>query len=137
MSTEKTARVLVVGSEPALRTTVRNALVQQTYNVDALESLEEAGSALHDGHYDVVITIQRKSEPAPLHATHPVLAHARDRHLTIEELERAHILNVLAKVEGHRGRAAEILGIDRRTLYRKLKEYHADGAHHKAIAKTN
>jgi DNA-binding NtrC family response regulator len=112
--------------------------MQQTYSVDTIESLEEASAALREGGYDVVITIQRNSEPAQLHATHPVLAHARDRHLTIDELERAHILNVLANVHGHRGRAAEILGIDRRTLYRKLKEYRADGAHHKARpAQTN
>ena len=125
----KTARVLIVGGEPLLGTTVRNALTEQAYNVDTIESLEEAGSVLRDDQYDVVITIQRAPDPAQVQVTLPVLAHP---HLTIEQLERAHILNVLANVRGHRGRAAEILGIDRRTLYRKLKEYQRDGARHKA-----
>lgn len=42
---------------------------------------------------------------------------------TLEELERTHIRKVLANVDGHRGKAAEILGISERNLYRKLKAY--------------
>ena len=42
---------------------------------------------------------------------------------TLARIEQCYIQDVLAMVGGHRGRAAEILGIDRRTLYRKLKEY--------------
>jgi DNA-binding NtrC family response regulator len=43
--------------------------------------------------------------------------------LTLDELERLHILHVLRECGGHRGRTAESLGINRRTLYRKLLEY--------------
>ena len=43
--------------------------------------------------------------------------------LTLEELERQHILRVLAETGGNRERAAAILGISARTLYRKLREY--------------
>ncbi len=42
---------------------------------------------------------------------------------TLEKLERRYIEHVLAQVEGNQSRAAERLGIDRRTLYRKLKDY--------------
>jgi DNA-binding NtrC family response regulator len=42
---------------------------------------------------------------------------------TLEQLERAYILHVLAREDGHQSRTAERLGIDRRTLYRKLKQY--------------
>jgi DNA-binding NtrC family response regulator len=42
---------------------------------------------------------------------------------TLQRLEREYILDVLQHTGGHRGRAAGILGIDRRTLYRKLREY--------------
>src|SRR5436305_1596943 len=42
---------------------------------------------------------------------------------TLEELEREHILHVLNESDGNRERAAAILGISSRTLYRKLREY--------------
>jgi DNA-binding NtrC family response regulator len=48
--------------------------------------------------------------------------------LTLEALERKYILHVLRQERGHQSRAAERLGIDRRTLYRKLKEYRDEGA---------
>ena len=43
--------------------------------------------------------------------------------ISLEELERKHILAVLERVNGHRGKAAAILGIDPMTLYRKLQAY--------------
>ncbi|MGZ8844623.1 MAG: sigma-54 interaction domain-containing protein, partial [Pyrinomonadaceae bacterium] len=43
--------------------------------------------------------------------------------MTLEELEREHILRVLDESDGNRERAAAILGISSRTLYRKLREY--------------
>lgn len=45
---------------------------------------------------------------------------------TLEELERQHILRVLEETNGNRERAAAILGISARTLYRKLREYERD-----------
>ena len=42
---------------------------------------------------------------------------------TLEETEKAKILAVLDEVEGNRTKAAERLGISRRTIYRKLEEY--------------
>jgi len=41
----------------------------------------------------------------------------------LEEVERRYILRVLEAVQGHRARAAEVLGLDRKTLYRKLERY--------------
>jgi two-component system response regulator AtoC len=43
--------------------------------------------------------------------------------VTLEQLERQHILRVLEEANGNRERAAAILGISARTLYRKLREY--------------
>lgn len=43
--------------------------------------------------------------------------------LTLEELERKYIQEVLAKTNHHKGLAAEILGLPRTTLWRKLKQY--------------
>jgi DNA-binding NtrC family response regulator len=42
---------------------------------------------------------------------------------TIEEVERVHILKVLEECAGNQTRAAEVLDIDRVTLYNKLKKY--------------
>jgi DNA-binding NtrC family response regulator len=42
---------------------------------------------------------------------------------TLEALERQHILRVLEESGGNRERAAALLGISARTLYRKLREY--------------
>jgi len=47
--------------------------------------------------------------------------------VTLEELERDHILRVLKESNGNRERAAAILGISSRTLYRKLREYETNG----------
>ena len=48
--------------------------------------------------------------------------------VTLEELERVYILHVLGQEGGHQSRAAVRLGIDRRTLYRKLKQYRSQGS---------
>jgi two-component system response regulator HydG len=45
--------------------------------------------------------------------------------ITIDELEKRYILRVLKLVDGNRSRAAVVLGLDRRTLYRKLDRYEA------------
>ena len=42
---------------------------------------------------------------------------------SLEELERRYILRVMEKMEGHQVKTAQILGIDRRTLYRRLRQY--------------
>src|SRR5262249_35935217 len=40
--------------------------------------------------------------------------------VTLEEIERRYIMRVMDAVGGHRSRAARVLGLDRKTLYRKL-----------------
>jgi two-component system, NtrC family, response regulator AtoC len=52
--------------------------------------------------------------------------------VTLDELERRHILRVLEEAGGNRERAAAILGISARTLYRKLREYETVGAQREA-----
>ncbi|MGV3622775.1 MAG: sigma-54-dependent transcriptional regulator [Archangium sp.] len=41
----------------------------------------------------------------------------------MDTIERQHILRVLRAVGGHRTQAAKVLGLDRKTLYRKLEGY--------------
>ena len=42
---------------------------------------------------------------------------------SIDEVERKQILRALQETGGHRGRAAQILGISRATIFRKIKQY--------------
>ena len=41
----------------------------------------------------------------------------------ISEVEQSHVLRALRAAEGNKSRAAQMLGIDRSTLYAKLKRY--------------
>jgi DNA-binding NtrC family response regulator len=45
------------------------------------------------------------------------------RPLSLSDLERDHIATVLRQTSWHQGRAAEMLGISPKTLYRKIREY--------------
>ena len=56
-----------------------------------------------------------RERPAPAHEQAPLVA--------LEEIERRHIEAVLAKTGFHKSRSAEILGISRKTLDRKIVEY--------------
>jgi DNA-binding NtrC family response regulator len=56
-----------------------------------------------------------------------VIRSAAERGLSLAELERDYVFEILRRTGGNKTRAAEILGIPRRTLYRRLDEYAADG----------
>jgi DNA-binding NtrC family response regulator len=57
-----------------------------------------------------------------------IVRSAADRELTLGELERDYIFEVLRRAGGNKSRAAELLGIPRRTLYRRLEGYASDDA---------
>ncbi len=46
-----------------------------------------------------------------------------NKNCSLAELEMQHIKMVLGKTGGHKGQATNILGIDRKTLYQKIKKY--------------
>jgi DNA-binding NtrC family response regulator len=52
--------------------------------------------------------------------TTELLSLAADRQLSLADVERGYIKRVLESTGGNVSRAARILGIDRRTMYRKL-----------------
>lgn len=48
--------------------------------------------------------------------------------ITLSEMERRYVRRVLAAVGGNKTQAARILGIDRRSLYRRLEDSGKDAA---------
>jgi DNA-binding NtrC family response regulator len=53
----------------------------------------------------------------------PLVADRPPANPTLEAVERAYIMWVLQSEGGNKSRAAEVLGIDPSTLYRKLSRY--------------
>ena len=92
-------------------------------NVRELENYIERAVIMHSG----ARTIPFEAPSSDAQPEQHMLDEARREHWTMERLEKEYILSVLEQTDGHRGHAAEILGIDRRTLYRKLKQYAAEG----------
>ncbi len=91
-------------------------------NVRELENTIERAVALARG---AVLSVE--DLPARIRdasgQTSAILAAAKSKRLTLDELEREYILEILREAGGNKSRAAEILGLDRKTLYRKLDEY--------------
>jgi DNA-binding NtrC family response regulator len=92
--------------------------------VRELENFIERGVIMHAGARHLPFEPPSLEGPRSEQA---LLGEARAERWTMERLEREYILEVLQETGGHRGRTADILGIDRRTLYRKLKQYSRDG----------
>jgi len=86
-------------------------------NIRELENLMERAVVLAEG--DIV---EARHLPPDLQLTSPRVKTSRHGSLpTLEENERQHILWVLEQTSNNKSRAAEILGIDRASLWRKLK----------------
>ncbi|HTM23451.1 MAG TPA: sigma-54 dependent transcriptional regulator [Kofleriaceae bacterium] len=94
-------------------------------NVRELENSLERGIALCRG--DEIQIDDLPGQVRERKAT-DFLAAAVARKMTLAELERNYIERVLEDEGGNKTRAAQRLGLDRKTLYRKLEEYaRADG----------
>jgi two-component system response regulator HydG len=91
-------------------------------NVRELENCIDGAVALARG-----ATIELDDLPEKVRSFRPerfvVSANQPEEIVTIDELERRYILRVLSLVGGNKSRAAQVLGFDRRTLYRKLERY--------------
>jgi two-component system response regulator HydG len=57
----------------------------------------------------------------------PVVSERPPENPTLEVIERAYIMWVLQAQGGNKTRAADVLGIDPSTLYRKLSRYEESG----------
>jgi two-component system, NtrC family, response regulator AtoC len=89
-------------------------------NVRELQNLIERGTALCRG-----TSIDLEDLPNYVRERRDTnsVSTAAARKLTLAELEREYIERVLEDESGNKTRAAQRLGLDRKTLYRKLEEY--------------
>jgi two-component system NtrC family response regulator/two-component system response regulator HydG len=112
---------------PEIRADTMERLLEHDWpgNVRELENFIERAVIMHAGAKSMPFDAPgtRRGDAAPELAARSI----RER-WTLERLEREYILDVVRETNGHQIRAAEILGIDRRTLYRKLKQYREEGA---------
>jgi DNA-binding NtrC family response regulator len=90
-------------------------------NVRELQNVIESTALLAVKDYisEVEITAQLEKSGGSLKAST-----GYDDDLTLEEVERRHIARVLAKTGGNRLQAAQLLGISRRSLHRKIDKLH-------------
>ncbi len=72
---------------------------------------------------DHAVSFARQALIVPEDLPEAMSAPRSSRLMSLEELERQHILYVLKSVQGSRQHAADVLGIDRKTLYRKLLRF--------------
>lgn len=89
-------------------------------NVRELESFVERAVIMFAGAPKLRFEAPQRDRGRP---ERTLVDQARGDRWDLGRLEREYILQVLEDEGGHRGNAAEVLGIDRRTLYRKLKLY--------------
>jgi len=89
-------------------------------NVRELANVIERAVALTDHDTIVLEDVRDLSPRAPADPIGELLTSAAERHLPLADVERGYIRRVLDTEGGNVSRAARILGIDRRTLYRKL-----------------
>ena len=119
LKTHANANDKMIGS---LAPDLKQRLMQYSYpgNVRELENIVAAA------------VLQEKSKVLTLASALSLLPYEgpeRRKHvelLTLEELEKRHILKVLDITGGNRPRAAKILGVNISTVYRKIEKYNLD-----------
>ena len=116
----KSARAQNVADKPVSRDAI-TSFVNYDWpgNVRELENAVERAFILSDGEIDVdtlPVKVRGSTDSEGV----------RDRETfrpTLEEIERRYVMEILEAADGDKTRAANILGVDLSTLYRKLKRY--------------
>lgn len=96
-------------------------------NVRELENIIERAVTLSRG--EKIVPEDLPSSIQGARGDRRVLDEAAERTLPLEAVEKEYILKILEKMGGNKYQAAHALGIDRKTLYRKLGEIEAEKSH--------
>jgi DNA-binding NtrC family response regulator len=109
------------GKKPVLSAGALEALMRHTWpgNVRELRNTIERLVVSSRGPVIEAFDLSDTESATQPRADEPSFAHLT----TLDDLERRYLLHVLAAANGNRTRAAEILGIDRRTLYRMAERF--------------
>jgi DNA-binding NtrC family response regulator len=97
-------------------------------NVRELENAIERAVSLSHGPLLTPDDLPAAIRQAPIHAdAKPESPDATESVcLTLEEVEKRHLVRVLKETKGNKVKASKILGIDRRTLYRMAERFGLD-----------
>ncbi len=98
-------------------------------NVRELENAIERAVSLSHGPLltpEDLPEVIRQGSAEEVEARHPLTNSNNEASLTLEEVEKRHLIRVLKETNGNKVRAAKILGIDRRTLYRMAERFGLD-----------
>lgn len=90
--------------------------IRELRNVVTRAALLSSADIIDAGELRLEVVTRAAEQPAPATS------------LSLDEMERRAILHALGETQGHQQRAAHLLGISRRTLHRKLKQYGVDDA---------
>ncbi|MBX3304223.1 MAG: sigma-54-dependent Fis family transcriptional regulator [Nitrospira sp.] len=95
-------------------------------NVRELENAIERAVSLSQGPLltpEDLPNVIRQGASADAEARHPLTNSHDEASLTLEEIEKRHLIRVLKETNGNKVKASKILGIDRRTLYRMAERF--------------
>ncbi len=106
-ASEKLLNYTWPGNVRELRNTIERAFALTAYEKISVDDLPEKIRDYNASHFFV-----GSDKPSEL--------------VSVQEVERRYILHVLKTVGGNKTLAAKVLGLDRKTLYRKLQQYKAD-----------
>jgi two-component system response regulator HydG len=113
----------LAGPPPRIAPTALGALVGYPWpgNVRQLFNVLERAAAFGEGAEVALEDLPDDVRTAGRAAA--IVRDAAERAATLAEVEREYIFEILQRTSGNKTRAAELLGIPRRTLYRRLDEY--------------
>ncbi len=118
IATRAGKRVLGLGPETARK------LVGYSWPGNVTELVNAVERAVALAEHDALEVVDLPEKIQAFSPSHVIVAGDDPSELVcLEEVERRYILRVVEAVGGNRSRAAEILKVDRKTLYSKLKTY--------------
>jgi len=105
--------------------------IRELKNVIERVTILSRGAEIRPEHLPQDLRTDRKEAPAGQHTSTGM-----PDDITLEELEKTHIKNVLKKAGGNKTLASRMLGISRITLRKKMKDYGIEEEHEPAQAAT-